>query len=86
MSSTFPKATLANWRQHPTSVWGFTHVDELIPIAPIASGGGGYQTTPWPREIVPGFWRISSPITGMIGFCTDLSRCDSVISTSPLHR
>lgn len=40
MNSTFPKATLANWRQHPTSVWGFTHVEELIPVAPIAAGGG----------------------------------------------
>lgn len=40
MSSTFPEATLANWRQHPTSVWGFTHVDHLIPVAPIHAGGG----------------------------------------------
>lgn len=40
MSSTFAKATLANWRQHPHSLWGFTHVDELIPVAPIAAGGG----------------------------------------------
>jgi CubicO group peptidase (beta-lactamase class C family) len=40
MSSTFPKATLANWRQHPTSLWGFTHVDALIPVAPISAGGG----------------------------------------------
>lgn len=39
MSSTFPKATLANWRQHPYSVWGFTHVDDLIPVASIKAGG-----------------------------------------------
>jgi len=30
-----PEATLANWRQHPHSTWGFTHVDSLIPVAPI---------------------------------------------------
>lgn len=40
MNSTHPKATLANWRQHPYSVWGFTHVDELIPVAPLSAGGG----------------------------------------------
>lgn len=40
MSSTFPKATLADWRQHPHSVWGFTHVDDLIPVASIPGGGG----------------------------------------------
>lgn len=46
MSTEFPKASLANWRQHPYSVWGFTHVDELIPVATIKAGaaaplGGG---------------------------------------------
>jgi len=30
-----PTATLENWRQHPFSVWGFTHVDSLIPVASI---------------------------------------------------
>lgn len=33
-----PQATLANWRQHPHSVWGFTHVDSLLPVAPVAAG------------------------------------------------
>ena len=33
-----PEATLANWRQHPHSVWGFTHVDRLVPTARIAAG------------------------------------------------
>jgi CubicO group peptidase (beta-lactamase class C family) len=33
-----PPATLANWRQHPHSIWGFTHVDSLIPVAPVAAG------------------------------------------------
>ena len=32
MGSTLPTATLENWRQHPFSVWGFTHVDSLIPV------------------------------------------------------
>jgi CubicO group peptidase (beta-lactamase class C family) len=35
MTDDFPKASLANWRQHPHSIWGFTHVDELLPVAPI---------------------------------------------------
>lgn len=30
--------TLANWRQHPHSVWGFTHVDRLVPVAEIPAG------------------------------------------------
>jgi CubicO group peptidase (beta-lactamase class C family) len=33
-----PPATLANWRQHPQSIWGFCHVDELVPTANIAAG------------------------------------------------
>jgi CubicO group peptidase (beta-lactamase class C family) len=37
-SPAYPMATLANWRQHPFSVWGFTHVDSLLPVAPIAAG------------------------------------------------
>lgn len=45
MSTTFTEATLANWRQHPNSIWGFTHVDALIPVARISAGGGG----PLPR-------------------------------------
>lgn len=35
MGSALPTATLENWREHPFSVWGFTHVDSLIPVAPI---------------------------------------------------
>ena len=35
MGSAMPTATLENWRQHPYSVWGFTHVDSLVPIVPI---------------------------------------------------
>ena len=35
MGTALPMATLENWRQHPFSVWGFTHVDSLIPVAPI---------------------------------------------------
>ena len=35
MRSEHPTATLENWRQHPFSTWGFTHVDSLIPVAPI---------------------------------------------------
>ena len=35
MGSVEPAATLENWRQHPHSVWGFTHVDSLIPTVAI---------------------------------------------------
>lgn len=35
MGSASPTATLENWRQHPFNVWGFTHVDSLIPVAPV---------------------------------------------------
>lgn len=35
MGSALQTATLENWREHPFSVWGFTHVDSLIPVAPI---------------------------------------------------
>ena len=35
MGSALPTATLENWRQHPYSVWGFSHVDSLIPTVPI---------------------------------------------------
>ena len=35
MGSALPTATLENWREHPYSVWGFTHVDSLVPVAPI---------------------------------------------------
>lgn len=31
-------ATLGNWRQHPHSIWGFTHVDRMIPVAAIPAG------------------------------------------------
>ncbi len=30
-------ATLANWRDYPHSIWGFTHVDRLLPVAEIAA-------------------------------------------------
>ena len=33
-----PQASLANWRQHPHSIWGFTHVDSLLPVSEIAAG------------------------------------------------
>jgi CubicO group peptidase (beta-lactamase class C family) len=35
-----PAATLANWRQHPYSIWGFTHVDRLVPVATVSAGAG----------------------------------------------
>jgi CubicO group peptidase (beta-lactamase class C family) len=35
MGSALPTATLDNWREHPQSVWGFTHVDSLVPVAPV---------------------------------------------------
>ncbi len=35
MGSALPTATLENWRQHPFSVWGFTHVDSLVPVEAI---------------------------------------------------
>lgn len=35
MGSALPTATLENWRQHPYSVWGFTHVDRLVPVEAI---------------------------------------------------
>ena len=40
-----PQASLANWRQHPHSIWGFTHVDRLLPVASIAAG----KPEPLPR-------------------------------------
>jgi CubicO group peptidase (beta-lactamase class C family) len=39
------KANLANWRQHPHSIWGFTHVDSLLPVARIEGG----KPEPLPR-------------------------------------
>jgi CubicO group peptidase (beta-lactamase class C family) len=30
-------ATLANWREHPHSIWGFTHVERLLPVAAAAA-------------------------------------------------
>lgn len=44
-SSDYPEATLANWRQHPYSVWGFTHVDCLLPVARVAAA----RAAPLPR-------------------------------------
>eukprot|EP01034_Spumella_vulgaris_P012780 gene12780-16275_t len=35
MSTTPSQADLTNWRQHPWNIWGFTHVEELIPTVPI---------------------------------------------------
>ena len=35
MGSMQPQATLENWREHPHSTWGFTHVDSLIPVAAV---------------------------------------------------
>ena len=35
MGSAMTQATLENWRQHPHNVWGFTHVDSLIPTVAI---------------------------------------------------
>ena len=35
MGTALPTASLENWREHPFSVWGFTHVDSLIPVAPV---------------------------------------------------
>lgn len=47
MGSALPTATLENWRQHPYSVWGFTHVDSLIPVVPV-------PTAPPPSMLRPG--------------------------------
>lgn len=41
MGDKSPKASLANWRQHPHSIWGFTHVHELLPVAPISGAVSG---------------------------------------------
>ena len=46
MDSALPTATLENWRQHPNSVWGFTHVDSLIPVASIPTA---LPVSPLPR-------------------------------------
>ena len=46
-----PTATLANWRQHPHSIWGFTHVDSLIPVAPIAAGRGSPLPSATPLDL-----------------------------------
>ena len=35
MGSVLPTATLENWREHPHSIWGFTHVDSLVPVESI---------------------------------------------------
>lgn len=35
MTEPHPQATLANWRQHPYSIWGFSHIDSLLPVSPI---------------------------------------------------
>ncbi|MCA3553982.1 serine hydrolase [Aestuariivirga sp.] len=47
MGIELPAATLENWREHPHSIWGFTHVDSLIPTAPI-------PTAPPPGTLRPG--------------------------------
>src|SRR6185503_4625765 len=46
-------------------------------ILAMAEGGGPYETTPCPREIVPGQLRIHSATTGMIGDCTACMRAAS---------
>ena len=38
MTTAASPATLANWRQHPHSVWGFTHVEHLVPVATVRAG------------------------------------------------
>jgi CubicO group peptidase (beta-lactamase class C family) len=62
MSGGHPEASLVNWRQHPHSTWGFTHVDALLPVAPISRGSLGQPlptgpgldlaaiTVPWQGE------------------------------------
>lgn len=34
-----PQVSLANWRQHPHSIWGFANAASLLPVARIAAGG-----------------------------------------------
>ena len=38
MTTPASSATLANWRQHPHSIWGFTHVEHLLPVANVRAG------------------------------------------------
>lgn len=64
MNSASTKATLENWRQYPNSIWGFTHVDELLPVATVAASanfsrlptGPGLDLSgvpvPWQGEIL----------------------------------
>ena len=49
MDSALPTATLENWRQHPNSVWGFTHVDSLIPVASIPTA---LPVSPLPLSLI----------------------------------
>ena len=39
MTTPASSATLANWRQHPHSIWGFTHVEQLLTVATVKTGG-----------------------------------------------
>ena len=61
MGSALPTATLENWRQHPFSVWGFTHVDSLIPVASI-------PTTPPPSALRQGK-PLDFEATGLFAVC-----------------
>lgn len=61
ISTDEPKANLANWRQHPHSVWGFTHVDQLIPVAPITATG----QSPLPRAAPIDLTTITCSWSGM---------------------
>ncbi|MCA3573227.1 MAG: serine hydrolase [Aestuariivirga sp.] len=38
MTTPASSATLANWRQHPHSIWGFTHVEQLLTVATVKTG------------------------------------------------
>lgn len=44
--TTYPEASIANWRQHPFNVWGFPNVDRLIATQPIEAGS---DVMPLPR-------------------------------------
>ena len=50
-------ATLANWRQHPHSVWGFTHVDRLVPVAEIPAGTAPSALENGPASTAPHTYR-----------------------------
>lgn len=41
-------ATLANWREHPNSQYGFQHAGEFVPTAQLAAGCGSEPPSPGP--------------------------------------